>query len=330
MKRIAQLSASDRSDLFAETARGKGITAAAAEKDFWICWVLLCLFEHPHLRQVLRFKGGTSLSKCFNLIERFSEDIDLILDWTEVTAEAPEAQRSKAQQDNLNKQLNIDAQHYIRGTILPILNESMGELCVLEIDRADKHTINVCYPAAFSDAYLRNEIRLEIGPLANMLPFGSYAVKPYAAEVFPDLFETPEIMVDTIVAERTFWEKLTILHAEAHRPDDKPQAKRYSRHYYDVYRMLGSYVAQVALENVTLLDDVVAFKQKFYPSAWARYDLARLPTLKLIPSAAVKADLRKDYAAMQDMIFGEYVDFDTMMDEMAAFQERLNSMKETS
>ena len=222
MKKIAQLSAKDRSELFVETARSKGLTAAAAEKDFWICWVLLNIFEHPQLAQVLRFKGGTSLSKCFNLIERFSEDIDLILDWSVVTAEDPEADRSKTKQSKLNKQINIDAQQYIQETILPALDVSMGGVCELLIEDAAKHIIKVWHPAEHNDGYLRNEILLEIGPLANMLPFGTYPIKPYAAEIFPDLFETSQIMVEAIVAQRTFWEKITILHAEAHRPDNKP------------------------------------------------------------------------------------------------------------
>jgi len=327
MKKVAKLSARDRADLFSETARGKGITAAAAEKDFWICWVLLCIFEHPLLNKVLRFKGGTSLSKCFNLIERFSEDIDLILDWSAVTGEDPQATRTKAQQTKLNKQINIDAQQYIQETILPALKDNMGEVCELVIDDADKHTIKVRYPAEHNDQYLRNEILLEIGPLANMLPFGTYSITPYAAEVFPHLFETPQAKVDAIVAHRTFWEKITILHAEAHRPEEKPQPSRYSRHYYDIYRMLGSHVEQIALENLTLFDDVVAFKKKFYYVKWVRYDLATLSTLKLTPTAVVKASLKKDYAEMRDMIFGEYVDFDVMMDDIAEFEKRLNALE---
>jgi len=326
MKQIAQLSDQDRSDLFAETGRAKGITAAAAEKDFWICWVLMHIFEHVKLKTILRFKGGTSLSKCFGLIERFSEDIDLILDWNEVTAEDPEQQRSKTQQNKLNKQINNDAQYYIRETILPALNNSMNGLAGLEIDENDGHTINVHYPTVHKDGYLRNEIRLEIGPLAHMLPFGSYDITSYAAEVFPKQFEQAQMVVDAIVPERTLWEKITILHAEAHRPTDKPQADRYSRHYYDVYRMLGTEIEREVLKNLDLLAEVVAFKQKFYPSAWARYDLAELATLKLSPEAHVRESLKKDYTEMQEMIFGESPDFETMMNEIAEFELRLNTL----
>ena len=100
MKEIADLNAQDRSELFNETARIKGIIPAAVEKDFWICWVLMRIYTHPRLSELLRFKGGTSLSKCFGVIERFSEDIDLILDWKALTQTDPTQERSNTQQSN--------------------------------------------------------------------------------------------------------------------------------------------------------------------------------------------------------------------------------------
>ncbi len=107
MKQVARLSEQERSELFLETANTLGITAAAAEKDFWICWVMLHLFEGKPLNQYLRIKGGTSLSKCYGAIERFSEDIDLILDWTQLTQEDPtDTTRSKTQQNKLNGTIN--------------------------------------------------------------------------------------------------------------------------------------------------------------------------------------------------------------------------------
>jgi predicted nucleotidyltransferase component of viral defense system len=103
MESVAQLSPKDRSDLFAETAARKGMTPAIVEKDFWVCWTLGRLFADPVLSRLLMFKGGTSLSKVFHLIERFSEDIDLILDWRVVVGEdEPLADRSAKKQEALN------------------------------------------------------------------------------------------------------------------------------------------------------------------------------------------------------------------------------------
>jgi hypothetical protein len=104
-------------------------------------------------------------------------------------------------------------------------------------------------------------VRLEIGPLAAMLPMEWCDVQPYAAKYFPSVFDQTNVSVPTIVVARTFWEKLTILHAEAHRPSDKLLPSCYARHYYDVYRLIESGFSKSALEQVGLLTEVVAFKQ---------------------------------------------------------------------
>jgi len=326
MKEIADLNAQDRSELFNETARRKGITPAAVEKDFWICWVLMKIYTHPHLSELLRFKGGTSLSKCFGVIERFSEDIDLILDWTALTQTDPTQKRSKTQQSKLNLEINSQAQDFIKHKLLPLIQEQMDGYCLSEIDASDPHTINVSYQPAFPNHYLRDQIRLEIGPLAEMVPFGHYSVKPYVAEEFPKLFKQPCVELDAIKPERTFWEKVTILHAEAHRPDNKPQPSRYSRHYYDVYRMLGTEIEQAALANLDLLEDVVRFKKKFYYSAWANYDHAVLPTIRLVPGDKVMASLKADYVEMREMIFGDYPSLNDIISAITDFEQRLNQL----
>jgi len=324
MKGVADLNTQERSELFNETARRKGITPAAVEKDFWICWLLMKIYSHPRLSALLRFKGGTSLSKCFGVIERFSEDIDLILDWTELTQADLTQTLSSTQQSKLNDKINSQAQDVIKQTLLPLIKELVNGYCLAEVDEDDPHTINVSYQRSFPKDYLRDQIRLEIGPLAEMVPFGHYLVKPYAAEEFPKLFKQPSVELDAIKPERTFWEKVTILHAEAHRPDNKPQPSRYSRHYYDVYRMLGTEIQQSALANLDLLEDVVRFKKKFYYSAWANYDLAVLPTISLVPGDKVMARLKADYAEMREMIFGDYPSLDDIMSAIADFEQDLN------
>lgn len=327
MKKVAGFNNAERKELFAETATAKGITPMAAEKDFWICWVLMVIFEHPRLSTLLRFKGGTSLSKCFGVINRFSEDIDLILDWSALTNEDPKRDRSKSKQDKLNKDMNEAAQKFIQVELLPILQEQMKGYCTANIDPDKPHNIKIKYPPIYDSKYMANEILLEIGPLAEMVPSDFYPVSPYAAEEFPDLFEQKSVTVMAIKPERTFWEKITILHAEAHRPVDKEQQQRYSRHYYDVHKMLGTKIEVDALNNLSLLDDVVAFKDKFYPSAWARYDLAKLSTIRLVPADAVKAGLEKDYKEMREMLFEKAPpNFNDIMQSLNAFETKLHDL----
>ena len=326
MDKVARLPQQDRSDLFAETATAMRTTPAIVEKDFWVVWVLSRVFANAELARILRFKGGTSLSKVFALIGRFSEDIDLILDWREVAHADPEAARSKSQQMKFNEATNAEAEKYIVTVLLPQVQLCIGDLCACSIDVANPHAINIRYPAAFGDAYLRPEILLEIGPLASWLPSGVFEIKPYAAQHFAHVFEKPSCDVPTILAERTFWEKATILHQEAHRAEGKPMPPRYSRHYYDMARLALSEVKVNALADLDMLAAVVAFKQRFYPSAWAQYELAKPPTLKLMPPEARITELSKDYQAMQNMIFDKPLSFEDVMITLTALEKEINAL----
>jgi len=324
MDNIAILAASQRAELFSETAAQRGMTPAIVEKDFWVTWVLSRLFADSTLAAQLMFKGGTSLSKVYGLIERFSEDIDLILDWQVVSGDDPLADRSKTKQDALNKAINQQAEVYIAGELLSRVRDCLGEVCQCEVDEADPYVINVRYPGAFSDEYLRPEVRLEVGPLASWLPFEQCQVSCYAAEVFPQLFDQVEYPLQVIKAERTFWEKATILHHEAHRPEGNPQPARYSRHYYDMAMMAKAQVKTSALADLALLEQVVAFKQRFYPRGWARYDLAVPGSLKLVPEGHVLQTVEEDYQAMRDMIFGEVPTVSEIMETLLSLENEIN------
>ncbi len=327
MESVARLSSAERRDLFAETAARKGMTPAIVEKDFWVCWTLGRLFAHPDLSRLLMFKGGTSLSKVFHLIERFSEDIDLILDWRVVVGEDdPLAERSATKQEAMNKVIDAKGVDYIGSTLLTMIAQAVDPVCRCELAADDLHALNVMYPAAFSDAYLRPEVRLEIGPLAAWMPYDHYRIRPYAAEAFPQLFKQADCAVQAIRAERTFWEKATILHHEAHRPEGSSQPLRYSRHYYDLSMMAASPVKDAALVNLVLMEDVVAFKQRFYRRPWAQYELARPGTFRLMPSGHVLAAVEKDYAQMRSMIFGRYPSFDEIIEALRTLEAEINAL----
>ena len=275
------------------------------------------------------FKGGTSLSKVYGLIDRFSEDVDLILDWRLLGYGSKEedptrARLSKTQQDRLNKQINTKAAAYIGGPLLAQLRtllSSVSELSVT-VDARDPHCIDVQYPAIFSAAYLLPQVRLEIGPLASWVPSSRRSIQSYASEDYPEAFQDPACPVIAIAAERTFWEKVTILHKEAHRGG--PMPARYSRHYYDLYKLASAPIKKSALIDLDLLRADVEFKERFYPSAWARYDLAKPGTFKVIPSVAHLAELEKDFKAMESMIFGEIPPFERIIDTLQVLEKEIN------
>ena len=326
MNKIAGWPADKRRELFSETAAQKGMIPAIVEKDFWVCWVLMRLFKHPDLSKKILFKGGTSLSKVFHLIERFSEDIDLILDWRLLTNEEPDAHRSKTQQGYFNQNVLGKANDFIQYDLLAWVKQSVGELCQADVDKRKPTIIHIRYPGVFEDQYLLSDICLEIGPLAAWMPNDLYEIVPYAAEVFPSVFSSSQCKVNVIKAERTFWEKVTILHREAFRLETNVQPARYSRHYYDLACMYHSFVKKSAFDQVDLLEKVVSFKQRFYPSAGARYDLAKSGSMRLMPPIYVEKILRKDYQLMRDMIFGEYPEFEKIVNDISSLEREINAL----
>lgn len=330
MDKVARLSASEREELFGATAARRGLNPAIVEKDFWVCWVLRALFTNDAMKKRVVFKGGTSLSKVFGLIDRFSEDIDLVLDWRlfgfgQGATDPWQQFTSKTQRERFNRQVNEAAAAYIAGTMLADL-AALFQVCpgvVPMLDPDDPHAVNVTYPAAFSEAYLRPMVRLEIGPLASWIPSHPYMIRPYAADEFPNVFEQPDCPVVAIDAERTFWEKATILHQQAHRHDAMPL--RYSRHYYDMHRLALSPVREKAVRDLKLLADVVEFKQRFYPSSWARYEDAKPGTLRLVPPDERLEELRRDYRDMRQMLFGDVPEFDHVIATLRSLEADVNS-----
>ena len=325
MNNVARLPAAARRELFEETGARRGMNPAIAEKDFWVCWVLKQLFEDGVLREQIVFKGGTTLSKVHKLIDRMSEDIDLVLDWRLLGYEG-ESPRSATQRDKLNKAMDERAAAYIAGTLAPRLGEMLAgfEGVVVELG-TDPHTVHVRYPVEFSRSQLRPVILLEIGPRASWLPSARHMVRPYAADVFPDLFTEPDCEVVAIDVGRIFWEKVTILHQQAHRPDRLPE--RYSRHYYDLYQLAGSDAGVAAAGDFATLAQVVAFKMRFYPDRKARYELAVPGTVRLLPPEEQRGALQRDYAAMGEMIFGEIPRFGDVMERLRGLEERINRVR---
>lgn len=156
-------------------------------------------------------------------------------------------------------------QDYVRDKLFPACRQLLAPTVQVDVDSKDPHVISVNYPAAFSESYIRPEIRLEVGPLASWTPNARYEITPYCAEEFPKFFTRKTCHVQCIKAERTFWEKATILHHEAFRTDGSPQPDRYSRHYYDMARLAKSTIKENAFSDLDLLASVVASKDRFYP-----------------------------------------------------------------
>ena len=331
MDSVASWSPKDRKELFELTETKRGIPAALIEKDFWVCWILDKIFTNKDLSKGIVFKGGTTLSKVFNVIERFSEDIDLIIDWKELNTESPHKERSNKKQSKFIAELREAARIYIEKQFFPALNSLIGSTCEVSINRNKPLDIDIRYPVSFpvsskENKYNRYEILLETGPIAESEPYDSFTITSYAAEEFPDKFNKSKIQVQSLKAERTFWEKATILHVEAHRSKDKVVPERYSRHYYDMMLLANSEIKNRAFADISLLERVVRFKNKFYHSAWANYQTAVIGSFKLVPPEHVRVSLKKDYDDMKIMIFGKTPTFDEIMDSVEILETEINQL----
>jgi hypothetical protein len=338
MDKIAKLSAAQRRELFSETAARMNLLPGLIEKDFWVCWTLKHLFSIPEFESHLLFKGGTTLSKIFGVIQRFSEDIDLAVDWEMLGFRgdrSPHSVMSKTKQTKLLKEMLQACEEYISSDFLGILRKRISELLTgdlqwkVEVDQDDPNIVNFFYPAtAETVTYVRPAVRLELGTHAEFIPNEEYTIRPYAADHFPDLFENAGCELQAIKIERTFWEKATILHQEHHRDADRPSPPRMSRHYYDVF-MMGKRddIRTAALGDPTLLTRVVEHKKKFFPRAWARYDLAVPASLQIQPSPVWVDYLHQDYQKMKVMFFGDEPPFDEILDGLERLESAIRKMK---
>lgn len=329
MYKVAKLPASEREVLFRNTAARMGVNEAIVEKDFWVCLTLNYLFHRCAWKEHFAFKGGTSLSKAYGLIERFSEDIDLILDWRTLgygTME-PWAQRSNTKQQQFNDAANEQTAKFLAEQFVPAFRQDMSEIighpAVVSI-ADDKQTVQFEYPCSYQDQAILRVIRLEIGALAAWTPTQLAAIRPYAAEHYEHVFSQPQTEILTTSAARSFWEKVTILHQEANRPENLTMPSRYSRHYYDLYRMALTSVKMDALLQPNLLERVAEFKMKFYPRRWAQYEMAKPGTIKLMPPAHSEKTLRDDYAGMRAMIYGDYPSYEEIMEVLQSLENEMN------
>ncbi len=331
MNSVLQLTPAQRTELFQAAGQALGLSPVIVEKDFWVCWTLRELFSAPGIGEHLIFKGGTSLSKVWQLIERFSEDVDISLsrDWLGFGgADDPEKAPSKKQRTARIEDLATECTARVRDVLLPALraraNAVLGSAgWSIDIDATDKQTLLFRYPSAGDFGYIRGEVRIECGARSDAWPSDDRRLQPYVADAITRLDDC-QVQVRVLAAERTFWEKATILHAEVHRPAEKAIPPRYSRHYADLAALARSKVVTTALADADLRNRVVQHKQVFFPSAWANYATAVPGTFRLVPDARRLEELSADYRAMREMFFREPVAWESIVAELGTLEKTIN------
>jgi hypothetical protein len=329
------LSRSERLEALGVAATASGRPAYLLEKDIWVVWALQGLFESK-IGEHLVFKGGTSLSKGYDIIERFSEDIDLTYDVRQIipelaTGDPPiPATHSQAKKwtDIARERLTA----WAKDETLPILQKHAEATGVDVTFRVDRHVIYVDYdPLTEGSEYIPPWVRLEFGARSTGEPAESRDITCDAAVSLPEL-EFPAVQPKIMLPKRTFWEKATAVHVFCAQGDI--EGDRISRHWHDLVRLDDEGYAQAAFDDNALAKDVADWKSKFFRvrdrnGEWIDYHAAVLGALQIVPDEKTRKELQADYEKMADagLLLGDAVPFNEIMKRCETLQKRANSRK---
>ena len=331
----------DRRDVLGAAASRLNTLPGYVEKDFWVCLVLDMLFNRrPDGHPKLLFKGGTALTKAFSLIERFSEDIDLVVFRGGLgfggDRDPTSGNLSNKKRAALFKELRAACGDYMRGDLRTVLASRLDEIvegCDVLPDDADSdgQTLLIEYPTLYPSRtvpYVGPRVKIEAGARSAIEPSQVCAVTPYIASELPD-WSLDVGGIRVISPQRTYWEKLLILHGAhcGHRdagrlPVDRD---RISRHYYDVAMITATEVGRSALRDVDLLESVRNHNMIAFRQAWKRFDEAVPGTVRVVPEGVLRTVIERDYAAMQDMVLGAAPDFAWVMGQLEHAEAVINT-----
>jgi len=336
---IVRAEPADRADLFLTTARRLGAPLINIEKDFWVCWTLNTLYHRlPKDEPRLLLKGGTSLSKAYGLINRFSEDIDVTVfrsDLGHPGSTAEIAALSNKKRKATLEAIAVECSRYITTDLQAAVSEALdtdtdGEGRV-EVDVSDpsSQTLLVRYPRvdASETGYVQAAVKIESGAKSALDPNRPVTISPY---IDADLEALDLCVPDvtTINAERTFWDKVVIVHGLRgwfeRRGELRQDGQRISRHYYDLHSLLGSDVGASAIADLALGADCIEHARTFFDRP--DYDLAAISSGNFIlrPAGAMIDRLTRDYDNMRAMVFGEAPEFEEILSSIAEIEARLN------
>lgn len=319
-----------------------GLPAASLEKDFWVCWTLKQLFELEKWGQNLTFKGGTSLSKGWGLIDRFSEDIDIVIDRGFLGFDgekSPEAASSQKKRKFLLDAMRMESQNFIHNDLKNSLTRVFRDLLpsgygwnlesAPEEEDPTGQTLLFHYPDTFAGraVYVRPVVKIEMGARSDNEPAETPIIHPYLFDVFPDVLGPSDFPVRALSPERTFWEKAMLLHEETYRPKGKKrQQARLARHYYDLWCLILRGIAEKAVKREDIFKRTVAHREIYFKWNWMDYTTLKKGSLRIIPSAEDLNDWRRDYRAMSsEMFFGKVPDFDEIIRVISDFEDSFNS-----
>jgi len=333
MDRWYNISEEEKRIAYNQIGESANLPAFAVEKDWWVVQTLAILFE-LEIGKHLVFKGGTSLSKAWQIIERFSEDIDLAVDRSFFGFEGD---LGKNQRTKLRKK----ASAYVIDTLLPEIQAAYMDKGLKDVhiepeeivsSDQDPVILSVYYPNVIeTPGYIQPRVQIEIGCRSLREPFKEMPILSLIDEKFPEAdFAQTAIEIPSVLPERTFLEKIFLLHEEFQRPVDKIRVDRLSRHLYDIYQMSTNEYDIKALENKDLYETIVKHRHSFTKLGGVDYNLHQPQTIDFIPPEDLLPAWESDYLIMQEqMIYGESPSFKELTGYLEALRGQINSISWT-
>lgn len=326
MQEFYQLSEEEKAKIFNQVSVRTGLPAFAIEKDWWVVQTLRIIFEMdlaPHLV----FKGGTSLSKAWGLIDRFSEDVDLALD--KAVLGIDEVQTKKQV-----KKLRSKSKHFIKDIFLPTVKEGFAKAGVDDVEikipeglENDPLSIEIYYPYVTRySKYINPRVLVEIGSRALKDPFSERTISSFVAEQFPkqDFTDKP-FTIAAASPEKTFLEKIFLLHEEFQK--DEIRTDRLSRHFYDIEKMMDTPYAETALSDHELYQTIVQHRNLLFSVSTVDYNLHQPQTINLIPPDNLLKEWEKDYNELSEsMIYGDKLSWEKLLGRIRELMDRINKL----
>lgn len=333
MNKFTNLQEAERIKYIESLTLEYNLSTVAIEKDWWITAVLRALFALPYA-EFLSFKGGTSLSKCYNLIERFSEDVDIAisreyLGFSGILSKTQISDRlRRAACAFVREKLQFDIANELKNQAIDVDLFSIN-VNISSITTTDPEIIEVHYKSVFPESnYIKPIVKLEVSGRSMNEPLEAVVLQSFIDEAYSKKhFAEKPFEVNAVAPERTFWEKVCLLHEEFAKPAQIMRAERMSRHLYDLERMNHFGVADKALINTRLLRNIVEHRRIFMGLKDFDYDTLAPATIKIIPLENIINKWRRDYETMREtMIYGESLPFDKLIVKIKELNERINML----
>lgn len=344
MSKWIDFTADERRMMIQHIADTHQIDEAAAEKDWWVTAALYAIF-HTSISDYLLFKGGTSLSKGWNMISRFSEDIDLALNrdfFLNVKGLSCANCANNTQihnfrergQDYLLGEFKKELEEKLRELGLPVrvmsdndLRKERGAVNMIAHDK-DPSVLYLQYPSLYVNAraYAVPTVKMEISVLSMSEPYEMREVKSLVGQIFEGMDDELVQIIKTVSPSRTFLEKAFLLCEELQK--DKPRTRRMTRHFYDLEKLMQTPYADAALHDGRLYADIVKHRRRFYHVGYVDYDKELPENIVFCPPNELLPRYAEDYEEMKkSFIYGEALPFDELMTKMQALQNRFREIE---